>query len=142
MVDLSQTATAVHLHPGATPINLQAGEAGINPGEPVRSDGNSPAKYLKAVNSGVSEAKATHIASGYAPALNDHFSAVKITDGQKMDLGGTLTVGETYCVSNTAGKIAPIGDIGTGEYLRILGKATAADELEFIEDPSDPVLHA
>lgn len=40
--------------------------------------------------------------------------------------GATLVVGETYVVSTTAGGIAPIGDLATGDYTTILGIATTA----------------
>lgn len=43
--------------------------------------------------------------------------------------GATLTVGETYFVSATAGGIAPSGDVTTGWHPRLLGQATAADTL-------------
>ena len=47
-----------------------------------------------------------------------------------IDLGATLTVGETYVVSTNVGAIAPIGDLTTGDYTKILGVATATDALK------------
>jgi hypothetical protein len=46
-----------------------------------------------------------------------------------IDLGATLTVGETYYVSDTAGAIMPSADVSSGEYVTALGVATAADTI-------------
>ena len=46
-----------------------------------------------------------------------------------VDLGATLTVGEAYVVSTNKGAIAPIGDLTTGDYVTVLGIASAADNL-------------
>lgn len=43
-----------------------------------------------------------------------------------VDLGATLTVGETYVVSTTAGGIAPTADLLSGDYVTILGTASGA----------------
>lgn len=47
-----------------------------------------------------------------------------------IDLGVTLTVGEIYVLSATAGGIAPEADNGSGEFVTILGVASAADNLK------------
>lgn len=52
-----------------------------------------------------------------------------IVDSGPINPGATLTVGETYFVSATAGGIAPAADVTTGWYPRLLGQATAADTL-------------
>jgi len=54
---------------------------------------------------------------------------VVLIRGGNMDLGATLTVGETYVVSSTSGGIAPIGDLVSSNYVSILGIATASDNL-------------
>lgn len=46
-----------------------------------------------------------------------------------LDLGATLTVGTVYVVSTTAGGIAPITDLLSGDFVCILGVATADDNL-------------
>lgn len=47
-----------------------------------------------------------------------------------INLGATLAVGETYCVSDaTAGQIVPVADLGTGDYVTILGVATTTSNL-------------
>ena len=47
-----------------------------------------------------------------------------------IDLGATLTVGETYVLSQTAGGVAPIGDLASGDYVSHIGIGTAADNLK------------
>lgn len=55
---------------------------------------------------------------------------VIVMRGGQMNIGATLTVGETYVVSATSGGVAPIGDLVSTNYVSILGVATAADNLE------------
>lgn len=48
-----------------------------------------------------------------------------------VNLGATLAVGETYCVSDAAaGAIVPIGDLGSADYVTILGVATSTSLLK------------
>lgn len=125
MADLAQTAASVHAHSGASIRLVQAGES-ITPGQPVyklAADG----KYYKAVATSEAPAVAEGIALGYAPADTNWFPL--LYDGD-IDLGATLAIGQTYVVSaNAAGAIALESDLGTGEYVTILGVATAADKL-------------
>jgi hypothetical protein len=46
-----------------------------------------------------------------------------------INLGATLTVGQIYVLSATAGGIAPVADLATGHYPSILGVATTASNL-------------
>lgn len=56
-------------------------------------------------------------------------TGIIVTSG-KMDVGATLTVGEIYVLSSTAGGICPEADLSTGENVTILGVASAADTLD------------
>ena len=47
-----------------------------------------------------------------------------------INVGATLTVGQTYINSTNAGGIAPISDLQTGSYVSILGVATSATNLK------------
>lgn len=47
-----------------------------------------------------------------------------------LDIGGTLTIATIYILSRTAGAICPAADLASGDYLSIVGVATAADNLE------------
>jgi len=46
-----------------------------------------------------------------------------------VDVGAVLGLGVTYVVSTTAGGIAPIADLATGDFKTILGTASAAGVL-------------
>lgn len=125
MADLSQTAANVGLSGvGGTLRNATAGEA-ITQGQPVYRL-SSDQKYYRCD----SDAEASAIAAGIAmtPAATDG-NFVLAENSSIVDLGATLTVGETYCVSTNVGAVAPIGDLTTGDYITILGVATVADTL-------------
>ena len=125
MADLSVTVTGVHPYSGGTVSSpVQAGEI-ITEGEPVYLKA-ADSKYYACDADEAAKALAAGIAVSPAPAADDYF--VMQTAGD-IDLGATLTVGEIYCVSNTAGGIMPCGDLSTGEYVTILGIAETASKL-------------
>ena len=75
------------------------------------------------------DASDTALAQGIAlhgGAANDY---VVMAVAGPVDVGGTLTVGTTYVVSTTAGGIAPLADLGSGDFVTILGTASAAGVL-------------
>lgn len=76
------------------------------------------------------DASDTADAAGVAIVAGDANDKVHIQKGNSIDLGATLTVGETYVVSTTAGGIAPISDLGSGDFTKILGIATDANNLK------------
>lgn len=55
--------------------------------------------------------------------------------------GFTATVGQTYVLSGNAGNIAPVGDLTSGEYVTILGVASAAGTINLGINPTG-VAHA
>lgn len=118
MADLSITAANVAV--GGSELQyafIQFGEA-VTQGQSVylkASDG----KYWKA------DADAVETAEGQGlvltPSATDGYGFIA-TDGP-MIVGATLVVGTTYVVSTTAGGIAPIADLGAGDFPCILGTA-------------------
>lgn len=122
MADISQTAANVVEGSDATVLTgLIAGEA-ITAGCCVYRK-SSDGKYYKAQNDDVVEAAAVGIALNTADGAGQRLA---VATAGTVNLGATLTVGEVYCVSNTAGAICPVADIGQGEYQTILGVATTA----------------
>lgn len=121
MANLSQTAANVAVGSLATRTRVvQAGEA-ITQGQPVYLN-TATAKYLRTdANASATAAEAKGIA--LTPASTDGFFVMQEGAGGYVNLGATLTVGETYTVSATAGAICPIGDLTTGDYPCILGIA-------------------
>ena len=125
MADISVTAANVGLaENGVGTRQVQVGET-VTQGEPLYLK-TSDNKYWLAD----ADAAASAVVAGIAltPAAADGY-VVMATSGA-VDVGGTLTVGETYIVSATACGIAPIGDLASGDYLSILGVATATDTLD------------
>lgn len=124
MADLTQTAANVGLtdQTGSTVSVVKAGEA-VTQGQPMYI---SSAKYYRCDATTAAAAAAKGIA--LTPAAADEYF-VLAGNGTTVDLGAVLTIGETYCVSGTDGAIAPIADVGSAQFVTILGTATAADEL-------------
>lgn len=122
MADLSQTAANVGVNATTARTTIkQAGEA-ITQGQPVYLNSG---KYYKADASALASSQATGIA--LTPAAVDGYF-IMATSGP-IDLGATLTVGETYYVSDTAGGVMPSADVSSGEYVTALGVASAGDTL-------------
>ena len=47
-----------------------------------------------------------------------------------VDLGSVLTVGDVYVVGAGAGAIAPVADVGIGDFMTVLGVAVTATNLK------------
>ena len=126
MADLSITAANVQLQSKtSTETKVQVGEA-ITAGQPLYRK-SSDSKYYKAnAVTGSSEAEAIGIALTGASA--DGY--VMMVQSGGMIIGATLTAAEVYIVSDTAGNIRPIGDLGSSEFLTILGYASSTTVLE------------
>ncbi len=125
MADLTVTAANVAIAGEDARIRkVQAGEA-VTQGQPCYLK-SSDGKYYKADADLSADASA---AAGIVitPASADGYFV--IAESGPVNVGATLTVGETYAVSATAGGIAPIGDLVTGDYPTILGTATTASKL-------------
>ena len=124
MADLSITRQDVGVKAsGATLQVVQVGEA-VTQGQLayVSTDGKY---YLADADDTLAKAAVKGV---FLSAADADGYAVLMMSGT-LDIGATLTVGETYVVSGTAGGIAPIGDLASGDYVTHIGIATAADEL-------------
>lgn len=126
MADISQTAANVGLTDQTTQP-IQKGEAGeaITQGQPVYLN-TSDNKYYRCD----SDASTSAVAAGIAltpAATGEQF--VFALPGAEVDLGGTLTLGETYAVSTNVGAIAPVGDLTTGDYVTTLGTANSTSSM-------------
>lgn len=126
MADITITAANVKVESGAViaPAPVQVGEA-VTQGKVGYLD-SATGKYMLAQSDGTA-AQAAAAGIFVTPAATNG-SAVLAKSGP-MDLGATLVVGTTYVVSQTAGGIAPIADVASGDFVTILGVAVAADQL-------------
>jgi len=120
MADITVTAANVKATSNSSAVLVQFGEA-VTQGEPV---------YLKAADSkywlcdNVAAASAAAVGIALTPNIADGYGFIQTTGS--IDLGATLVVGTTYVVAGTAGGIAPEIDIGTTEFVSILGVASSA----------------
>lgn len=125
MSDISVTAGSVLKYTGATTENGTAGET-VTAGQLVYKNSSQSNKFYKAQHDGTSSE-----ATLYGIALNG------ASDGQPLQVqtagdvnpGGTVAVGTIYCVSATAGGIAPSADVSTGDYMSIFGVGTTSSKI-------------
>jgi len=117
MADLSITAANVAQGTGAI---LRQGTAGatITAGQPLYIDTGDSNK-LKAADAD-STALTSTVAGIALHAASDGQPIKYIESGALFVPGATLTQGEVYVLSGTAGGIAPIGDLGSGDYPVVL----------------------
>ena len=124
MADITQTPANVDAGTGAGYANGTAGET-IVAGDMLyikAADG----KLWKAINSAAASAVAVGI------ALDGGAAGQPITYQTRggIDVGGTVVVGEIYCVSANAGKLAIEADVTTAKYVTIIGVGTASDNIK------------
>jgi hypothetical protein len=138
MANLSQTAANVAIGSSSTRVRVvQAGES-ITQGMPVYRLSSDSKFYQSDANASAAASDCDGIA--ITPAATDgYFVIVEPGVGAKVNLGATLTVGQTYTVSATKGAICPIADLTTGDYPTILGVASTTALLDFIVNASGVV---
>lgn len=123
MADLTITAANVVLVSGPKTTGT-AGES-LTAGQSVYLK-SSDSKIYKADNNVTSaEASCVGIALHAAAANQPITYAI---DTAVVNMGATLTVGETYIVSSTAGGVAPVADVSTN-FVTHLGVALTAANL-------------
>lgn len=130
MADLTITAASVDYTSGSGTTENGTAGAAVTIGQAVYKD-QQDSKWKLAQNDGTAEEAG---AGGIAVALTESAAdgqPITVAKTGTIDLGATLTVGEIYCLSSTAGGIAPEADSATtNDYITILGVATAADSLK------------
>ena len=125
MADLTITATSVQPKARTNGTGVQFGEA-VTPGQAVYKS-TADSKYYLADCDVAATAPCSGISLSYAGA--DEYGFMFNQPGEGLDLGATLVVGEIYVVSDTAGNIMPFADLTTGQFLSIIGIASATDRL-------------
>lgn len=120
------TVTAANVKPVGTSRTLQTVQYGetVTQGQPVYL--KSDTKYWKADADTSAEAAAIGIV--ITPGVADDYGVI-VTTGQ-VNMGATLAVGQVYVVSVNAGGVAPYSDLGTGDYVTILGVASTTAILD------------
>lgn len=127
MVDISITASQVQ--PGSN-VATKSGIAGgtITAGMPVYLDSSD--NQLKPADADNSEATAAVVGIALHGASDGQPLEYQSVGNVTLGAGASLTVGEIYVLSGTAGGIAPEGDLATSDYVTVLGVATSASVLK------------
>jgi hypothetical protein len=128
MADLTITAANVAKGSDATVVNGTFG-ATVTQGQSVYKD-TADNNHWKLAQSDTA-AKAG--SGGVGVALNsgaDGQPCQVITSGDNFVPGATLAVGTRYFVSGTAGGIQPHGDVGSTEFVTLLGIASSTSVLK------------
>ena len=115
MVDISVTAANVVKGSGAVTQNGTAG-ATITAGQSI---------YLDTVAGTLKLADADVVASAAAAGIALHGASLNqplaYQSAGQITIGGTVVVGTVYVVSITAGGVAPLADIASGDFVTVLG---------------------
>jgi hypothetical protein len=130
MADVTVTAADVLKTDGAT----GKGTAGatITAGQALYID-STDSSSLKPADADV---EASAVCVGIALHGSADGQPIEYQKTGTIDIGGTVTVGTPYFVSTTAGGIAPIADLLTGDYVTLIGIATAATDIKLNIDAS------
>lgn len=129
MTDLSVTAASVVS--GSNAIVDRTGFAGetITAGMPVYFD-TSTRLWMKAdANAATAAARTPQGIALHGASANQPLAVQTKGD---ITIGATLTAGVTYYLSDTAGGICPIADVGTGEYYAIIGIAKSTTVMSLV----------
>ena len=125
MADLSITAADV-IKTDSTLIAEGTAGATVTAGQPVYKDSTASGK-LKPADADV---LATAAAVGIALHGASDGQPLRYATGGNLTLSAVMTVGAVYVVSTTAGGIAPVADLGSGDYVTLLGVATTTSNIK------------
>lgn len=129
MADITITAASVVAGSNATKESGTAGET-ITAGQAVYKAADG--KYMKAdSNSATALARQPRGIALNGASLNQPLAIQRSGD---ITIGATLTAGLAYYLSDTPGGICPVADIGSGEYVCLLGvsKSTTVLGVEIV----------
>lgn len=121
MAAITQTPASVVPGTGSVRKLLVVAGGTITAGMPVYKDAADSNKYKAAR----ANAAGTSTVAGIALNGASNGQPLMIQTSGNINLGATVAVGETYCLSDAvAGQIVPVGDIGSTDYVAVLGVAT------------------
>jgi hypothetical protein len=127
MANISQTAANVKPVGTAPKIQVFIAGEGLTQGQPFYVLSTDNRAYKSDANVAAA-AKCQGIA--LTPASTGE-AVIGALPGSQVNLGATLTTGETYAVANTAGAICPVADLTTGDYPVLLDVAISTSVLQF-----------
>lgn len=124
--DLSITATSVL--PGSDAV-VENGTLGatVTAGQAVYKEASSGTWKLADSDSATAEVRQ---AKGIALNGGGAGQPVRVERSGDITVGGTMTAGVEYYLSNTAGGLCPVADVGSGEYVVPLGVSSSTTVLK------------
>ena len=125
MADLTITVADVK-KTDSTSIAEGIAGATITAGQPVYKDSTASNKLKPADADVLATAAAVGIALHGASADQP----LKYATSGNLTLSAVMTAGAVYVVSTNAGGIAPVADLGSGDYVTLLGIATSTTNLK------------
>lgn len=132
MADLTITAASVVAGDGSTVVRGTAGVA-ITAGQAVYLDATTGKYALADSNSATVAARRAGGIALNGAALNQ---PITVLTAGAVTIGATLTAGTAYYLSDTAGGICPVADLGSGENVCLIGLAASASVLNVdIQNP-------
>lgn len=120
MADIIYQTADFEVGAGATTLAVSVGEDGIGAGQPVYKDATAANRIKKADADAQASAACVGLMCGVGYIGQP---GVIVTAGEVTFNNAPFTVGQTYVVSTTAGGIAPISDLSSGDFTTILGVA-------------------
>jgi len=127
MANLSITVSQVQAAASAATFgSLIAGEE-IDPGETVYKKAADKKGWL---GGAATEAEADVVGIAVCHAYAGQKVVYQKTGNVNLGAGASVAQGQVYVASATSGKIAVESDLGSGEYVTVLGVGNDADEIE------------
>lgn len=125
MADLTITAGSVV---AGTDAQVQSGTFGeaVTAGQAVYKSSTTK-KWMRADSNSVTPEARRAIGIALNGGSTDQPATVQT--GGDITIGATLTPGTAYYLSDTPGALCPVADIGTGEYVCLIGLAKSASVL-------------
>jgi hypothetical protein len=126
MADLTITAASVVAGSNANVERGSFGEA-VTAGQAVYKSPTT-SKYMRADSNSVTPQARDALGIALNGGALDQ--PAEIQKSGRITLGATLTAGTDYYLSDTPGGICPRADVGTGEYVCLLGLAESTSVLD------------
>jgi hypothetical protein len=135
MADISITAASVLASANAAPLKQYNFGATVTAGQVVYLDADNKWQLTDSNASAAGNNANSIVGIALVGGANNQ-PGVVVTRDINFTLGGTLTNGIAYYVSPNAGAIAPVADIGSGNYATVLGVARSTTILNLNPTPS------
>lgn len=126
MADLS--ITAANVAAGADAVTeLMTAAVAVTAGQAVYRDESTGKVGLADSNSATAQVREVYGVTLNPAAANQ---PVLVQKGGSITIGATLTAGVAYYLSDTPGGLCPVADVGSGEYVTLIGVATTSAVLK------------